>query len=200
MRRRNSPSSGQALIGEIETATTARRAAADRLAEAENVLAEADKAARAALEAVGEARAEAARAEERRDGAKRRLVDIEHEIREALDSRRRRRRNRRTQGRRDIAGHHRSRSQARPHSTRARAARRGQSAAPSRSCRRSRRNIANSLSERDDLIEAINQLRHGIHSLNHEARERLLASFATVNAHFEKLFTELFGGGTAELN
>ena len=28
--------------------------------------------------------------------------------------------------------------------------------------------------ERDDLIEAIRRLRQGIHSLNHEARERLL--------------------------
>ena len=47
----------QSLIGEIETATAERRIAADRLAEAENELAEADKVARAALEAVGEARA-----------------------------------------------------------------------------------------------------------------------------------------------
>ena len=62
-----------ALIGEIETATAARRAAADRLAEAETRLAAADKAALAALEAVGEARTEAARADERRDGARRRL-------------------------------------------------------------------------------------------------------------------------------
>ena len=53
--------------------------------------------------------------------------------------------------------------------------------------------------ERDDLIEAIKRLRQGIHSLNREARERLLASFAVVNAHFQQLFTELFGGGTAEL-
>ncbi len=53
--------------------------------------------------------------------------------------------------------------------------------------------------ERDDLVEAIRRLRQGIHSLNHEARERLLASFATVNENFKKLFTELFGGGTAEL-
>ena len=54
-------------------------------------------------------------------------------------------------------------------------------------------------SERDDLVEAIRRLRQGIHSLNQEARERLLASFATVNENFKKLFAELFGGGTAEL-
>jgi chromosome segregation protein len=53
--------------------------------------------------------------------------------------------------------------------------------------------------ERDDLVEAIRKLRLGIQSLNREARERLLASFETVNAHFQKLFTQLFGGGSAEL-
>src|SRR6185312_9092421 len=53
--------------------------------------------------------------------------------------------------------------------------------------------------ERDDLVEAIRRLRQGIHSLNSEARERLLTSFAIVNENFKKLFTELFGGGTAEL-
>jgi chromosome segregation protein len=54
-------------------------------------------------------------------------------------------------------------------------------------------------SERDDLSEAIKRLRQGILSLNKEARERLLASFEVVSAHFTRLFTELFGGGTAEL-
>ncbi|MBY0298769.1 MAG: chromosome segregation protein SMC, partial [Methylobacterium sp.] len=53
--------------------------------------------------------------------------------------------------------------------------------------------------ERDDLIEAIRRLRGGIASLNREGRERLLAAFAAVNGHFERLFTTLFGGGTAEL-
>jgi len=47
--------------------------------------------------------------------------------------------------------------------------------------------------------KAIRRLRQGIHSLNHEARERLLASFQVVNANFKKLFSELFGGGNAEL-
>jgi chromosome segregation protein len=55
------------------------------------------------------------------------------------------------------------------------------------------------VTERDDLTEAIKRLRQGIQSLNREARERLLASFAVVNGHFQRLFTSLFGGGTAEL-
>ena len=55
------------------------------------------------------------------------------------------------------------------------------------------------VTERDDLTEAIKRLRQGIQSLNREARERLLSSFAVVNGHFQRLFTSLFGGGTAEL-
>ena len=54
--------------------------------------------------------------------------------------------------------------------------------------------------ERDDLVEAIKRLRQGIQSLNREARERLLTSFETVNGHFKRLFTELFGGGEAALH
>ncbi|TNC14004.1 chromosome segregation protein SMC, partial [Methylobacterium terricola] len=53
--------------------------------------------------------------------------------------------------------------------------------------------------ERDELIEAIRRLRGAILSLNREGRERLLAAFTAVNGHFERLFTTLFGGGTAEL-
>ena len=189
----------QALIGEIETATAARRAAADRLAEAESELAAADRAARAALEAVGEARTEAARAEERRDGAKRRLADIEHEIRDLLD--------------------------VEPAATAELAELKAGAELPTigevegrlERIRRERERLGsvNLLAEqelreveaqhgklsaeRDDLVEAIRRLRQGIHSLNSEARKRLLASFVTVNANFQKLFVELFGGGNAEL-
>ncbi|TGE00123.1 chromosome segregation SMC family protein [Methylobacterium nonmethylotrophicum] len=53
--------------------------------------------------------------------------------------------------------------------------------------------------ERDELIEAIRRLRGAIQGLNREGRERLLAAFTAVNGHFERLFTTLFGGGTAEL-
>ena len=188
-----------ALIGEIETATAARRAAADRLAEAETELAAADKAARNALEAVGEARAEAARAEERRDGAKRRLADLEHEIRELLDVA--------PGGAAEIA----------EIKADAELPEIGRVEATLDRIRRERERLgsvnllaeqelheveaqhAKLTAERDDLNEAIRRLRQGIHSLNHEARERLLASFATVNTNFQKLFIELFGGGNAEL-
>ncbi len=189
----------QALIGEIETASAERRAAADRLAEAETALAEADKAARDALEAVGEARAEAARSEERCAGAKRRLADIEYEIRDMLDVE--------PAAAADLAE---LKMDAAPPPI-------AEVEAKLDRIRRERERLgavnlraeqelgeveaqhAKLSGERDDLVEAIKRLRQGIHSLNHEARERLLASFATVNTHFTKLFTELFGGGTAEL-
>jgi chromosome segregation protein len=189
----------QALIGEIEAATAARSAAADRLAAAETELSEADKLARTALEAVGEARTEAARGEERHEGARRRLADIEHEIHEVL--------------------------QVEPAATAELAELKPDATLPSIAeveakierikQERERLGSVNLLaeqelrdveaqhgklmSERDDLIEAIRRLRQGIHSLNHEARERLLASFQIVNDNFKKLFSELFGGGTAEL-
>ena len=189
-----------ALIGEIETASATRRAAADRLAEAETEQSAADKAARVALEAVGEARAEAARAEERCDGARRRVADIEHEIRDLLDV--------------DPAG-----------AAEVAEIKQGEETPPIADVeakldrlRRERERLGSVnllaeqelreletqhgklAAERDDLVEAIRRLRQGIQSLNHEARDRLLSSFATVNEHFKKLFTELFGGGNAELH
>lgn len=55
------------------------------------------------------------------------------------------------------------------------------------------------VTEREDIIDAIRKLRAGIQSLNKEGRERLLAAFDVVNDQFQRLFTHLFGGGTAEL-
>lgn len=53
--------------------------------------------------------------------------------------------------------------------------------------------------ERDDVEQAINKLRSAIGQLNREGKARLDEAFQTVNAHFEKLFTHLFGGGEARL-
>jgi chromosome segregation protein len=189
----------QALIGEIETATAARRTAADLLAEGETALAAADKEARAAVEAVGEARADAARAEERLDGAGRRLADVAHEIREALDVE--------PAGAAEIA-ELKDDAELPPISeveTRLDRIRKERERLGSVNLLAEQELIevegqhGKLVAERDDLVEAIRRLRSGIQSLNHEARERLLASFATVNEHFKKLFAELFGGGTAEL-
>lgn len=55
------------------------------------------------------------------------------------------------------------------------------------------------LHERNDLQQAIDELRAGIETINKEARERLLAAFEHVNAHFQRLFVTLFTGGQAHL-
>jgi chromosome segregation protein len=188
-----------ALISEIEVAEAARRTAADHLAAAENALATADRDARVALEATGAAREEAARAEERFEGAKRRLADVAHEIREMLE----------------VA----------PEAVGELAELKAGAELPDAAeveqrldrLRRERERLGavnlraeeelnevqtqhtGLTAERDDLVEAIKRLRQGIQSLNREARERLLSSFEVVNNHFKRLFTELFGGGTAEL-
>ncbi len=59
--------------------------------------------------------------------------------------------------------------------------------------------IGTMTAEKEDLTAAIARLRQGINGLNREARERLLASFSKVDAHFQDMFTRLFGGGSAHL-
>jgi chromosome segregation protein len=187
------------LIDQIERAEGARREAADRLATAENAQAEADRDARAALEAMGVAREEAARAEERHDGAKRRRTDVAHEIREMLEVE--------PEAVAEIA-------EIKPGAElpdvaevegrldRIRRERERLGAVNLRAeeeLREVETQHGSLVTERDDLVEAIKRLRLGIQNLNKEARERLLASFEVVNNHFKRLFSELFGGGTAEL-
>ncbi|WP_066649977.1 MULTISPECIES: chromosome segregation protein SMC [Sphingomonas] len=53
--------------------------------------------------------------------------------------------------------------------------------------------------EREELGQAVNRLRGSIGTLNREGRQRLLAAFEAVDAHFRRLFTTLFNGGQAHL-
>jgi chromosome segregation protein len=187
------------LISEIEAAEAARREAFDRRAGAENALAEADKAARSALEAMGEARTEQARAEERLEAANRRTADVAHEIREMLET---------EPGQvavlaeiapgatlPDVAATEERLEKLRRDRERLGAV----NLRAEEELREVEAQHGNLVTERDDLTEAIKRLRQGISSLNREARERLLSSFAVVNGHFQRLFTSLFGGGNAEL-
>ncbi len=190
----------RALISEIELAENGRRAAADALAAAENLMAETDRAARASLEALSSAREACARAEERMESARRRLLDIEREIHDMLEiapqavaalaeiapgadlpplaeieeNLDKLRRDRERLGAVNLRAEEELREVEAQHTS--------------------------LTTERDDLVEAIKRLRQGIQSLNREARERLLASFETVNGHFKRLFVELFGGGEAALH
>jgi len=59
--------------------------------------------------------------------------------------------------------------------------------------------VGGMLEERNDLIQAITELREGIETLNSEARERLMAAFDHVNGHFQRLFQQLYNGGKAHL-
>jgi chromosome segregation protein len=189
----------QALIGEVQNAEAERRACADRLQEAENALAEANRDARAALEAASAAREELARAEERFEGAKRRLADIAREIHDMLEIE--------PAGVAELAEI--KDGEALPElaevEDKLEKLRRERERLGAVNLRAEEELIevetqhTSLTTERDDLVEAIKKLRLGIQSLNREARERLLASFQQVNAHFQQLFTKLFNGGTAEL-
>jgi chromosome segregation protein len=172
-----------ALISEIAAAEAERRACADRLQEAENALAEADRDARAALEAASAAREDLARGEihdmlEVEPVAVAAIAEIGPtdvlpdltEIEEKLE---RLRRERERLGAVNLRAEEELREVEAQHTS--------------------------LTTERDDLVEAIKKLRLGIQSLNREARERLLSSFEQVNKHFQHLFVQLFGGGTAEL-
>jgi chromosome segregation protein len=55
------------------------------------------------------------------------------------------------------------------------------------------------LSEQAELTEAVHRLRGSIGNLNREGRERLRKAFEDVDAHFRKLFAQLFQGGQAHL-
>jgi chromosome segregation protein len=189
-----------ALISEIEFAEADRRAAADALAAAETAMAETDRAAKASLEALSSAREACARAEERMESAKRRLEDIAREIRDMLEVEP------------DAVA---SLAEINPGDELPPL---GETEAELEKLRRDRERLGavnlraeeelrevegqhtSLATERDDLVEAIKKLRTGIQSLNREARERLLTSFETVNTHFKRLFTELFGGGEAALH
>ncbi|MGC1695247.1 MAG: AAA family ATPase, partial [Pseudolabrys sp.] len=159
----------------------------------------ADRDARAALEAASAAREDLARAEERFEGAKRRLADIGREIHDMLEIE--------PSAVAELAGIEPGKTLpdlADIEATLERLRReRERLGAVNLRAEEELRDIetqhTNLTTERDDLVEAIKKLRLGIQSLNREARERLLASFEQVNKHFQHLFTKLFGGGTAEL-
>jgi len=187
------------LISEIGRAEEARKAAADELAAGETKLAEADRAARAALDAMSSAREELARAEERHQAAERRLTEVAHEIREMLEVE--------PDAVAGLAGIEPGSplgevSEVEADLEKMRRERERLGAVNLRAeeeLREVEEQHGKLTAERDDLVEAIKRLRQGIQSLNKEARERLLASFEVVNNHFKRLFTQLFGGGTAEL-
>ena len=188
-----------ALVEQINLAETNRKQAADTLAEAEKRLAEADKHHRAAQSALSEVRETRAALEAKTTAAKERLEEIGQHIKDTLhcapedalaianfdpekkfpESEEIEAKLERYRRERESLGGVNLRAEEESEEVEAQ--------------------INEIQTERDDLSQAINKLRYGIGQLNREGRERLLAAFETVNGHFAKLFTQLFGGGTAEL-
>ncbi|MBF9231823.1 chromosome segregation SMC family protein [Microvirga alba] len=189
----------RALISEVEAAEGKRKEAADHLADAETKLAETDRTARDALEALSAAREARAGSQARHEAAIQRLAEITRTIAENLDTT--------PAGLIEIAGlkdgielPSQGEIEAKLHSLKGDRERLGAvNLRAEEELTELETKHTGITTERDDLVEAIKRLRQAIGSLNREGRERLLAAFDVVNAHFQRLFTTLFGGGTAEL-
>lgn len=187
------------LLSQLEAAEKIRSEAADALAKSESELAAADKLAHAALAQLSEAREIRARAEERVTAAVERRDETEKRIRDELDCA--------PQDALGLAEMDPSaefpQAQAIERNLEKQKSERERLGAVNLRAEAEQTEIGERrdalTSERDDLVEAIKRLRHGIASLNKEGRERLLEAFDVVNGHFQRLFTHLFGGGTAEL-
>ncbi|MHA7970105.1 chromosome segregation SMC family protein [Rhizobium sp. CAU 1783] len=189
----------RALMNELEKAEAARRAAADRLVEAESRQREADQKAAAALAELAECRERRGRAEERLVSARDWRKEAEARIQEALA----------------VPPHEAFRltglkdpseipdlREVERDLDRLRIERERLGAVNLRAEEEQKElseRLAALIKERDDIIDAIKKLRGAIQSLNREGRERLIAAFDVVNAQFQRLFTHLFNGGTAEL-
>jgi chromosome segregation protein len=189
----------RALANEHGEAESARKEAADALALGETALADADRAARQALEAMSAAREQRAASEQRLEGATARDEELRHAIASELDCE--------PAGLAALADHKADKPlpggvevERRLENLRQERERLG--AVNLRADDELVEVLASRdklIAERDDLTEAIKRLRGAIGALNQEGRERLLAAFDVVNGHFKDLFSTLFEGGNAEL-
>ena len=187
------------LMNELEKAEQARRAAGDRLAEAETRQREVDRLAATALSELAEARERRGRAEERLVSAAEKRHESELRIRETL--------NIPPQDVARLAGLNAGSAMPDMRDIEREVDRlkmeRERLGAVNLRAEEEQKELSDKLAalirERDDVIDAIRKLRGAIQSLNREGRERLLAAFDVVNTQFQRLFTHLFGGGTAEL-
>ncbi|PTE09500.1 chromosome segregation protein SMC [Mesorhizobium helmanticense] len=189
----------RALLSQLAEAESLRQAAGDRLQEAENRQSELDKAATAAIQSLAEARETRVRAEERLTAADERRLEVEARIQETLNTPP------------HLVIRHTGLEADSPMPEMAEIERqldrlkieRERLGAVNLRAEEEQKELSDRLetivSEREDIIEAIRKLRQAIQSLNREGRERLLAAFEVVNGHFQRLFSHLFGGGTAEL-
>ena len=189
----------RALADEHGQAESARKEAADALALGETALADADRAARQALEAMSAAREQRAASEERLEGARVRDEELKHAIASELDCE--------PAGLAALADHKADKPlpggvEVERKLENLRQERERLGAVNLRADDELVEVLASRdklIAERDDLTEAIKRLRGAIGTLNQEGRERLVAAFDVVNGHFKDLFSTLFEGGHAEL-
>ncbi|GHA30477.1 chromosome partition protein Smc [Devosia pacifica] len=189
----------KALEEQIEQARIAHKSASDSLSHAQSQLRQTGSDLRAATDAVANTRVALGRVEERMKAAILQRQTIEKQVGEALGVSAHRTL--------EIAGI--KPEEALPQETataqkleRLRAERErlgGVNLSAEREVEETSERLDTMVRDRDDLIAAIAKLRHGIQTLNKEARARLSAAFEQVNGHFQDLFTTLFGGGQAEL-
>ncbi len=188
-----------ALLSAISAAESDRQAAADKLALADSALREAVQALRAAHAEVAQEREGRARVEARLEGARVRRQDEARRIRETFE----------------VA----------PESCLALAGLETGAALPAladidRQLQRLKADrerlggvnlqadeeltvliaqLTSMETETADIEQAVAKLRAAIGQLNREGKKRLEDAFVTVNGHFQRLFTTLFGGGEARL-
>ncbi|MBN9545096.1 MAG: chromosome segregation protein SMC [Alphaproteobacteria bacterium] len=188
-----------ALLDAITNAEAARLQASDARVTAEAVLAEADKLAKAADQALSQAREERARAQALSESAAARIEELRTRIRDELECAPEELSERAEikdgeelppleQAEKKVEKLKQEREQLGGVNLRAEEEANEQEA-----------RLTTLVADRDDLVGAIDRLRRGIQSLNKEGRERLLESFEKVNSNFQELFTKLFEGGEAKL-
>ncbi len=189
----------RALSSETDAATAERFAAEGELADAEAAHRTAQETARAALDALSEARERRGRDEERVIAAQARKSELAAQIAEHFDWP--------LDDLRSLAGlgadeetPEAAAVETRLHRLKAERDRLGGvNLRAEEEARELETRLGEMRVEKEDLEEAIKRLRLGIQNLNREGRQRLVAAFETVNGHFAGLFKHLFGGGTAEL-
>ncbi len=188
------------LDDQIEIARTEHQAAGDNLNVAQSGFREADKALKAASDVLANARIELTRIEERIKGFIAQRQQIERQIEETLD----------IPASKTLEASGIRAEEPLPSETateqrvdRLKAERErlgGVNLSAEKEAMEVQEKLDLMVKDKNDLIEAIAKLRQGIQSLNREGRARLNEAFVKVNAHFQELFTTLFGGGTAELS
>jgi chromosome segregation protein len=189
----------QRLLNEIASSEKERSAAADKLARAETGLREAQMGLRTAQAAVTTERENRARIETRVEGAKQRLADEVHKIREALGCE--------PEACLALAefpegGTLPALDEIERHLQRSKADRERLGAvnlAADQELDTLNQQFDSMEAERRDVEEAIAKLRGAIGQLNREGKRRIDKAFEAVNVHFQSLFTTLFGGGEARL-